>query len=62
MMEAVSLLQKGLDLIANLPEGVQRQQNELDFRVTLGPPLIATKGYSAPEVGAIYARANWPTD
>jgi class 3 adenylate cyclase/predicted ATPase len=58
MTEAVSQLQKGLELIANLPDGVERQQYELDLRVTLGPALIATKGYSAPEVAAIYARAN----
>jgi predicted ATPase len=58
MTEAVSQLQKGLELLANMPEGVQRQHCELDLRVSLGPALIATKGYSAPEVGSNYTRVS----
>jgi predicted ATPase len=57
MREAVTQLQKGLDLLAELPEGSLRLQQELDLRIALGPALIATKGYSAPDVGETIARA-----
>jgi len=57
MTEAVAQLQKGLDLLANLPEAARRQQQELALRVALGPALIATNGFSAPIVGETYARA-----
>ena len=32
-------------------------QQEFVLQITLGPAMIATKGYGAPEVAAIYARA-----
>ena len=57
MTEAVSQLQRGLDLLATLPDTPSRQQRELDLQVALGPALIATRGYSAPEVGDAIARA-----
>jgi predicted ATPase len=57
MREAVTQLQKGLDLLAELPEGSLRLQQELDLRIALGPALIATKGYSAADVGETIARA-----
>ena len=44
MVEAVALLEKGLALLTNLPPNPQRQQQELDLRIALGPALIATKG------------------
>jgi tetratricopeptide (TPR) repeat protein len=46
-----------LDLLASLPDGDWRQQRELDLLLALRPALIATKGYSAPEVGETIARA-----
>ncbi len=55
--EAVAHLSKGLELIGTLPETVERCALELVLRTTLGPVLIATKGYAAPEVGAVYDRA-----
>src|SRR5215470_14053318 len=36
---------------------VERQRRELALQIALGTPLIATKGYGAPEVGATSARA-----
>ena len=36
MTEAVSQLQTGLDLLANLPDGPPRRQRELDLQITLG--------------------------
>ena len=57
MTEAVAQLRKGLDALAGLPDGPRRRQQELDLQLALGPALMATKGYSAPEVGETFARA-----
>jgi predicted ATPase/class 3 adenylate cyclase len=57
MMEASAQLQKGLELLARLPDGHERQQQELDLQIALGRALIATMGYSAPAVAATFARA-----
>ena len=58
MKEAAVQLQKGLDLLAGLPVGPGREQQELDLQVTLGRALVATRGNSAPEVGQTFARAH----
>jgi predicted ATPase len=55
--EAVSRLQKGLDLLATVPEGDWRRQRELDLLLVLRPALMASRGYSAPDVGETIARA-----
>ena len=57
LLEAVSQLQNGLDLLNLLPEGQSRQQLELDLRVALQGALVATKGYAAPEVDQNTSRA-----
>jgi predicted ATPase len=57
MMEAVAQLQKGLDLLASLPNGDWRQQQELNLLLPLGRALFVTKGYAAPAAGETYARA-----
>jgi class 3 adenylate cyclase/predicted ATPase len=57
MTEAVAQLTKGLEVLANLPEGPARQQHELDLRLALGPALIATQGWAAEATGKIYERA-----
>ena len=48
---------QGLELLATLPETPARAQQELDLQLALGPALMATKGYAAPEVEQTYARA-----
>ena len=55
--EAVQHLTRGLALLATLPETLARAQQELDLQLALGPALMATKGYAAPEVEQTYARA-----
>jgi predicted ATPase len=55
--EAVAHLSRGLELIKTLPDTPERSGIELALQTTLGPVLIATKGYAAPEVGAVYDRA-----
>ena len=57
MAEAVARLQKGLDVLAGLPNSPWRWQHELDMQIALRPALAATKGYAAPEVGETIARA-----
>jgi predicted ATPase len=55
--EAVAHLGRALELIKTLPDTPARSELELTLYTTLGPVLIATKGYAAPEVGAAYDRA-----
>ncbi|MGA9722128.1 MAG: adenylate/guanylate cyclase domain-containing protein [Candidatus Binatus sp.] len=55
--EAAAHLSRGLELIETLPDTPERSELELALQTTLGPALIATKGYAAPEVGAAYDRA-----
>jgi predicted ATPase len=56
-LEAIGHLTKGLDLIKTLPDTPERIQQELMLHTALGVPLQATKGFAAPEVGHVYARA-----
>ena len=44
-------------MLKTLPDTMGRRQQELALQTTLGPVLIATKGYAAPEVDQAYARA-----
>ena len=57
MAVAVAQLQKGLDLVASLPDNPWRRQQELDLLLALGRALIAANGYAAPAVGETLARA-----
>jgi predicted ATPase len=55
--EAIDHLTKGLELLQTLPDTPERTQQELTLQITLGPALMATKGYAAPELEKAYARA-----
>ncbi|RWO75240.1 MAG: adenylate cyclase [Mesorhizobium sp.] len=55
--EAIGHLMNGLEVLKSIPESRRRDELELDIQTALGMPLIATKGYGAPETGAAYARA-----
>ncbi len=57
MTEAVAQLRKGLDVLAGLPDGPWRQQQELDLQIALGSALTATSGFSAADVEVTLARA-----
>jgi class 3 adenylate cyclase/predicted ATPase len=57
MTEAVAQLQKGLELLANMPEESRPVQHELDLQITLGRALMAARGYSAPVVADTLIRA-----
>jgi predicted ATPase/class 3 adenylate cyclase len=56
-LEAISHLTKGLEALAVLPESTERDRRELALRLAIGTPLIAVRGYAAPETGAAFARA-----
>jgi class 3 adenylate cyclase/tetratricopeptide (TPR) repeat protein len=57
MAEAVAQLRKGLDQLADVPDGPWRQQQELDLQTALGTALTATAGWSSTDVAATLARA-----
>jgi predicted ATPase len=57
MAEAVALLNKGLEALQGLPEGEERDHQELELQVTLGVALLAARGQPAVETGRAYARA-----
>jgi tetratricopeptide (TPR) repeat protein len=57
MMEAVTQLRKGLDVLVGLPDGHWRRQQELDLQTELGSALTATKGWAAADAEETLARA-----
>ena len=50
-------LTRGLALPQTLPDTPERLLQELALQASLGTPLIATKGWAAPEVATAYRRA-----
>lgn len=57
LSEAIAHLTRGLEVTATLPPSPERDASELELRALLGPALIATKGFAAPEVEQTYGRA-----
>jgi class 3 adenylate cyclase/predicted ATPase len=55
--EAIGHLSRALALLETLPASDQRTARELEVQIALGVPLIATRGFAAPEVEATYSRA-----
>jgi class 3 adenylate cyclase/tetratricopeptide (TPR) repeat protein len=55
--EAVADFSRALKVLNNLPESRGRDSEELSLQMLLTTPLIATKGYTAPEVEKAYYRA-----
>jgi predicted ATPase len=55
--EAVVLASRGLKLLEALPDTPERARQELALQIAMGPPLIATMGWAAPEVERAYTRA-----
>ena len=56
-VEAISHLMNALGLLKTLPDTLEHTQQELTLQTILGPALMATKGYGAPEVEHAYTRA-----
>ena len=57
MIEAVAMLRQGLNVLAGVPDGPRRQQQELDLRIALRPALAATGGFVTADVIENIARA-----
>ena len=51
--EAVSHLRRGLQAVATLPPGRDRDLAELRFRAALGPALVAERGWGHPELTTV---------
>jgi class 3 adenylate cyclase len=49
LTEAISHLDKGMQLIATLPHSSERDTSELELRTRLGTAWMALKGWTAPE-------------
>ena len=50
LADAISHLDRGMQLIANLPHSPTRDTSELELRTPLGTAWLALKGWAAPEV------------
>jgi predicted ATPase len=57
MHEAVAHLGRALDLLKTLPDDAERRRCELALQLSLGPALVAAKGFAVPETVKVYARA-----
>jgi hypothetical protein len=55
--DAMRALTSALELLMRLPESPERDQRELGLQTTLGPVLMITKGWAAPETERVYRRA-----
>jgi class 3 adenylate cyclase/predicted ATPase len=55
--EAIRHLQRGLDLLARLPDGPARDERELNLQMRLGRALIVARGYAVPETFEAWERA-----
>src|SRR5262249_19339047 len=56
-VEAIAHIRQGITLLTTLPDTPERVRSELTLQTTLGPALMTTRGYAAPEVAATYHRA-----
>lgn len=57
LTQAIDYLQRGLGLLPRLVNENERQRTELMLQVSLGPMLLAKRGYGAPEVEQTLRRA-----
>jgi len=55
--EAIAHLRQGLDLIPELPEGMERAHRELPLQIAIGSPLIALESYGSRDLEKATARA-----
>jgi len=55
--EAINHFSQAIEMLAKLEQGTARNRRELSLQLALGTPLMAIKGYAAPEVERAYARA-----
>jgi class 3 adenylate cyclase/predicted ATPase len=56
-VEAIANFRKALQLLNALPETPEQTKQEIDIQLALGIPLIAVRGYAAPETREAFMRA-----
>ncbi len=56
--EAIEHLNQALELLRHYPDLPERAQHELTLQAALGPTLIMTRGWAAPEAEQAYTRAS----
>jgi predicted ATPase len=56
-VEAMSQLEKGLELLPNLPAGVERDRHEIGLQLALASALVVGRGYPTPEARQSLGRA-----
>ncbi|SAL14004.1 adenylate/guanylate cyclase [Caballeronia peredens] len=55
--DAIGHLRGALELLGRMPDTPERSRDELALHITLGPALMGTRGWAAPDVHANYVRA-----
>jgi predicted ATPase len=58
-LEAIAHLERGLVVLASLPEMPTRDTREIELRLALGPSLITVHGMSSPAIHEAYDRARF---
>jgi class 3 adenylate cyclase/predicted ATPase len=56
-VEAIAHLERGVALLASLPETVARDAREIELQLALGLSSLTVKGFASPEMADSYARA-----
>jgi class 3 adenylate cyclase/predicted ATPase len=56
-MDAMRALTAAMELLMRMPESPERDRRELGLQTALGPVLMITKGWAAPETERVYLRA-----
>src|SRR5262249_7355650 len=56
IVEAITHLTTGLEVLTSLPDIPERTRQELRLQMALGPALMVTRGVATPEVEQTYAR------
>ncbi len=56
-LEAIAHLNTGRDILLTIPQSADRDAQELEFCLALGPALMSIKGLAAVEAEAMYQRA-----
>src|SRR5262249_38867381 len=55
--DGITHLTAAMQILQTLPDTVEHRRQELLVQTALGPALLATRGYAAPEFAQAYARA-----
>jgi predicted ATPase len=56
-LEAIAHYRRAIALLGELPEGPDRDEEEVDVQLGLGSSIIATRSYADPEIATAYERA-----